>query len=813
MGTVNWRVIAPAAVLVVSLGALGAGLVAAMMSRPRPDPSAALAEARALVGGQEFESALKVLNEEARPIIEAGYSTLEQRQELLRLRARSLFMGQEVRGQDIEANHRAVVADYLRAEELGAQLEPVEVYQLARSQVSLGEAGAAAQRARSLPAGEGELRRRIIRMIVERELAASGEGKASGRGMELLAELLTEPGLSEQERAWAVARRAELQLRAGHAAEAVARLLRELQQMRQVPSRQQAELRVLLARAYLAVEDDASAAEHLRTVGSLLDPADDLRGEVGELLGRIDERAGRLGEGKEGGQPGAREHYQNVVQQFPQSAGALPARVGLGRVLAALGEHDAALESFAHAVEDLRRGGPRHGVTAGGVTTSLMSVHADRFGSDSPGGTRTALRYAELAATLYPEGKAPAEVLLALARTHRRLAEETLAEAREGKAGPRWMDEVSAVTREEVKLRLLDAGKYFREHARSVRLEDAAGYSASLWEAADSYDLAGDAESAAIAFSEYIDGAGDTDPRRPEARFRLAQVLQSQREYASAAALYEGLIEGWGKGAAGPWGDRSLAPLAQCLLRDADPANDQQAEQWLRAAVDGRTLSPEAVEYRDGLVELGRLLYETGRYAEAIERLSDAVARYPDDPEAFSLRYRLAESYRLSAAAIAKDLETIALTQDERTEWTRAREERLALAMEHYLAARRGLEAKDPSRLTELERVQLRNSYFYLGDVAFDRGDYARAIEYYDSARQRYETEPASLVAMVQIVNAYVEQGDWAKAATANARARRHLEALPERVWEDPSLPMERRHWEAWLKSSTLLERRAEGGE
>jgi len=810
---VNWRVVAPAAVLVVSLGALGAGLVAAMMSRPRPDPSGALAEARALVERQEFESALRVLNEDALPIIRAGYSTLEQQRELLRLRARSLFMGQEVRGQDIEANHRAVVENYHRAEELGAELEPVEVYQLARSHVSLGEVGPAVQRARSLPAGEGELRRRIFRLIVERELSGAGEVKGRGRGLELLAELLTDPGLSDQERAWAVARRAELQLRAGHAAEAVARLLRELQQLRQISPAQQAELRVLLARAYLAVEDDAGAAAHLSEAGALLDPTDDLRGEVEELLGRIDERAGRLGEGKEGGQPGAREHYQNVVQQFPQSAGALPARVGLGRVLAALGEHEAALESFEHAVEDLRRHGARHGVTVESVTAGLMGVHADRFGAGTPGSTRIALRYAELAAMLHPEGRTPPDVLLALARTHRRLAEEILAEARAGKEGARWMDEVSAVTREEVKLRLLDAGRFFREHARSVREGDAAVYAASLWEAADSYDLAGDAEAAAAAFGEYIDGATDTDPRRPEARFRLAQVLQSQREYASAAALYEGLIEGRGNGTAGPWGDRSLVPLAQCLLRDADAANDQKAEQWLRTAVDGRTLSPEAMEYRDGLVELGRLLYETGRYAEAIERLSDAVARYPDDPEAHSLRYRLAESYRLSAAAIAKDLETIALTQDERAEWTRAREERLALAMEHYLAARRGLEAKDPSRLSELERVQLRNSYFYLGDVAFDRGDYARAIEYYDAARQRYETDPASLVAMVQIVNAYVEQGDWAKAATANARARRHLEAMPASVWDDPSLPMERRHWEAWLRSSTLLERRAAGGE
>jgi hypothetical protein len=65
---------------------------------------------------------------------------------------------------------------------------------------------------------------------------------------------------------------------------------------------------------------------------------------------------------------------------------------------------------------------------------------------------------------------------------------------------------------------------------------------------------------------------------------------------------------------------------------------------------------------------------------------------------------------------------------------------------------------------------------------------------------------------MAQIVSAYVEEGEWGKAATANERARQHLAKFPDSVWSMPNLPMEKKHWERWLDSRALLERRAQAG-
>jgi tetratricopeptide (TPR) repeat protein len=141
------------------------------------------------------------------------------------------------------------------------------------------------------------------------------------------------------------------------------------------------------------------------------------------------------------------------------------------------------------------------------------------------------------------------------------------------------------------------------------------------------------------------------------------------------------------------------------------------------------------------------------------------------------------------------------------------RERRLRRALELYERVRSDLELKDPRRRGELERAMLRNATFYRGDCAFDLGDYESAIKYYDTAAQRYGDEPGSLVAMVQIVNAYAALGKWREAETAHERARTRLEQLPEESWERSDVPMGRRHWERWLESSVMLEeRRASAG-
>jgi tetratricopeptide (TPR) repeat protein len=191
--------------------------------------------------------------------------------------------------------------------------------------------------------------------------------------------------------------------------------------------------------------------------------------------------------------------------------------------------------------------------------------------------------------------------------------------------------------------------------------------------------------------------------------------------------------------------------------------------------------------------------------------LSEAVTRFPDAPEIDVLEFQLADSERLSAGEIDRSLRD-AMPESSRGALESARAERRKDAVRLYVRVKARLSAIDPSRMTDLQRVLLRNSVFCLGDCAYDMGDYEGAIRAYDAARQEYADDPASLVAMAQIVSAYVEEGEWGKAATANERARQHLAKFPDSVWSMPNLPMEKKHWERWLDSRALLERRAQAG-
>lgn len=107
--------------------------------------------------------------------------------------------------------------------------------------------------------------------------------------------------------------------------------------------------------------------------------------------------------------------------------------------------------------------------------------------------------------------------------------------------------------------------------------------------------------------------------------------------------------------------------------------------------------------------------------------------------------------------------------------------------------------------LIPLEKTYLRNARFYLGDCAYDLGRYTEAISYYSAARDRNPSDPASLVALIQIVNAYRELGEYQSARTANERALRFFQSLPSAVWDDSNLPMGVQDWERWLDSSYQL--------
>ncbi len=437
------------------------------------------------------------------------------------------------------------------------------------------------------------------------------------------------------------------------------------------------------------------------------------------------------------------------------------------------------------------------------VTRSLLSRHAEQFEN---GRFDTALRFATLAERLHSPESMPRELVMALASARLELARELLRSA-SGDGGILTLAAADPATQREAKTHLLAAGDAFRLHASKVAQSDIREYADSLWAAADCFDRAGDLEESISAFQQFAADLA-TDPRRPEAIFRLAEAQQARGELPLAMQLYRELIADRSNGErGGEFADNSYVPLARALLLDGDPSNDAEGESLLLRVVGGELGGPGSTMFRDALFELGSVLYRTGRYAPAIERFEEytklvgtSSQRLPD------ARFMLAESYRLSAGELAKDLKE-AMPDAVRRQRESLRGARLRMAAALYDEVRRELEALP--RRTALQDLRLRNSYLYLGDCAFDAGDFETAIRRYEAARERYPREPSSLLAMTQVVSALLAQGDQERAALANARARRFYQSLPASAWEDPSLPMPRAAWERWLDAQDRITRRA----
>lgn len=566
------------------------------------------------------------------------------------------------------------------------------------------------------------------------------------------------------------------------------------------------------ARAMLGVAEVEAALRHD-------DKSLEKYAELVSLVNTIGEEAEKPGEhGKGGGDPHGEKPHEVGHETPAAEHGAAGKQAeekkpeGASRVEPAHGEPTHAAAIPMRLADKIR---PRSlgDVTRESVLTSLMQRFQERFDS---GQRESALRYADVAETLYKDVDVPPEVLWAIGRTRRALGETLMTQVREqhaadpAKSGADFsVESLDAATRAEVKKHFIVAGDYLRRHAKAVAATDPGASAASLWSAADSYDRAGDIDEAKKAFADYAENAADTDANKPEAKFRLAQVYQAKRDFATAAALYKELVDARDPTNpslnAGVMADKAVVPLARCMLSDNDPANDEEAERLLQGVVEGSGVGPDAMEYREALIELGESSYRRERFAQAIAWLEGVSKRYKDDRRIESIRYLLADSHRREAVKIGQTLAAQRLPQADRDALEAKRTEHLRAARQLYEGVKGALERKTARLRTNLEKIQLRNAYFYLGDCAMEMRDYDAAIAAYDEARKQYSDEPSSLVAMAQIVSAYAAQEKWAEARTANERARLQLAKFPESVWQNPDLPMEKRHWEKWLDARTLI--------
>ncbi|MEM0983795.1 MAG: tetratricopeptide repeat protein [Planctomycetota bacterium] len=783
------------------------GLAVSIMTAPEPDYSPGLRDAAVLVQDERYDEAIDTLNQRVAPYLALDDFADELRRAYYLLAARALY------GANLDLPARQVANDqnvanlYRSAARLeGGPLSDEDLWRFADSLAEADEFGEALDQRQRVSDEGDEIRARIAQRVVEAELDT--RLPRFDRVVATIEGVLGNETVRPADRVWLITKRAEVRRRQEKYEISLNEMLREMPRLIGDGAPGLAGLHLELGRAYLAVGDAEAAAKELdRVLGSTKVPeSDPIRGLAEVYRGRAERVLALDDEGLEE----ARRRFAGVIDRRGDTDALLPALLSMAAVEIELGNPEGATVAFDRLVDELRS---RIGVVLDPTTEEITAGMLDAFEMQrSRGDSESALGFALDATALYDGiDETPPNVLEAAAIGHRERAFDLLGmDPDESLPAELWklvdLESIDLKTEYDVKRHLIQSAAFFRSHADRFVIDDLDRYADSLWSAARLFDQAGDKEAAIAAYTEFLE-ALPSETRRAEAMFRVAQSFQSLGDYQTAATRYREiriLASEGGQTAVGDWPQRSIVPLAQALMFDADPENDGEAEDLLRQALSGAAGGPDRPEFAEALLQLGRVLHRTERFNESIERLTEMLERFPEHEEASIARYTLADSHRRLAGEIRERL-TSASRESEARLLSDEREGHLTKAMTLFEQVRADLGEKSEARLGELEMIALRNSYFYLGDCAYDLGDPDTAIAHYSAARTAYPGDPAVLVALIQVVNAFLDKGEIQSARTAHERAKDFFKSLPEEVWDDPNLPLTREDWQRWLDSSSKL--------
>ena len=346
----------------------------------------------------------------------------------------------------------------------------------------------------------------------------------------------------------------------------------------------------------------------------------------------------------------------------------------------------------------------------------------------------------------------------------------------------------SELMRRQGRAQLRRAGRAYEELAN---LETTTRrYTDHLWSSAENYLAGHDYQDAVKVLKEYL--KNETRRRHSRALVNLGEALLALDRVDDALAALRDCVDFHPTDAAA---FRARLLASRAYLEKGDVV---KAEDLLQDNLDG-TLSPSSKEWRESLFAMGRLLYINGQYDKAVARLGEAVQRYPAAPETLEARYLIADSHRRGAEALQEKLES-SQVPNARQVRTRQICESLEKALTQYKKIQETLgQRQQISTLTALERSILRNSNFAAGDVQFDLGRYQEAVQTYTTAAYRYQSDPAVLLAYLQIAHAQQRMNKPADARNTLKQAKVVLSRIKLDTPFDTYTPYSRKEWEQLL--------------
>jgi TolA-binding protein len=353
----------------------------------------------------------------------------------------------------------------------------------------------------------------------------------------------------------------------------------------------------------------------------------------------------------------------------------------------------------------------------------------------------------------------------------------------------------AAPLRQLSRTRFRQAGKLY---GRLAQLQVASRqYPEQLWNCANAYFEGQDYRHAMPVFRNYLQN--DFRQRHAQALLRLGEALLAVNQTDKAWEAFRQCIA---------FHPRDVAAARARLLASqtcTEKGDLKQAESLLRENLYGEYLTPASKEWREALFALGELLHLQGRYAEAVERLSEAVERYPDVPQAQQARYLLADCYR-QGAKTARD--QVALDQPESSRAARLKESRdfLQQALHQYRRLQDALDRRQQAEESgPLEKSLLRNCYFAIGGILVDLGQYEEAVKVYAAVVNRYQDSAEALEAYVQLAGAYRRLDKPVEARSTLAQAKVVLTHMKPDASFQQATNYNRKQWSDLLDSLSSL--------
>ncbi len=659
---------------------------------------------------------------------------------------------------------------------------------LGESFEALGNRPKALEHYRQAAAMDPDHALRLQRKVIDLQLATGDVGPAEAS----LDTYLLAPDLSDGERAWALCNRAKLMVDRGDFVRGRG-LLDRAAKLDADPATQG---QVSYYQGYCAAKlgDDAGAEQLLRTARSLLRSDNPLDADAACLLGQLAADRGDL--------KTAASFYQDVIANHPESPAVPTAMLGRGlaRLADPTGAGDVAgLEDLQELTRRTLAADPPSPAAAAAVAAGVSRAATALAARDNDAG---ALELLDDEQQLDPH-PTPAffHQLSAVFERRADQLDRPASDVQLVAETPSPPTAADAVRRtKDAREMTTHAGDASVAEALALTTTDDKGSAQALWHGIDLYARAGNLRGAIDALDLFV-AERPKDPLTPTALYRLGQAYQQAGQVDQAIAAYQRNQFLYPNTLAA---SRSAVPLAQAYMARG-PADYPRAEAVLRGVIEGNPLlTPEADEYKQALFELGHLYYRTDRYEQAIARLTDWTARYADDERMGQALFLTADSYRKSAALLDPKLATAAtrpaVAAVDRAEAAAARRDRLEQARGAYDAV--VAHYRDVPPKADLDRLYAKLAAFYRADCLYDSGRYDDAIRQYDAAAFRYQDDPSSLAAYVQIVNAYYALGKPDEARAANERAKVMLRQMPAGAFANGTFAMPREYWENQLRWS-----------